>query len=236
MRQFNDLQKFRELDDDIRSRTYLSLKALGQVRIKDNNEPLVNLFDLFKKSGEPVVFAIKMKECLPPRLREGAALRLLAAARDLGPNFRLKITDAFRPIAVQRRLFKEIKKQVLARRPDLSRDESLLYEELTKFIMDPKAHPPHAGGGAVDLTLINKEGQEVDMGTPIDAITELSQTFHPELKENHLANRRILFEAMTRQGFVNLPTEWWHYSYGDQYWAAFWNLPEAIYGEVEQVE
>jgi D-alanyl-D-alanine dipeptidase len=47
-------------------------------------------------------------------------------------------------------------------------------------------------------------------------------------------NREILCDALTRAGFVNYPTEWWHWSYGDRYWAFVTGAPVAPYGHMSR--
>jgi zinc D-Ala-D-Ala dipeptidase len=92
--------------------------------------------------------------------------------------------------------------------------------------IDPLSPPPHSTGGAVDLTLRTVESKLLWMGTDFDDTTPPAHTDAFEYKENlsiqdeeARANRRILFWLMQEAGFANNPTEWWHYSYGDQMWA-----------------
>ena len=48
--------------------------------------------------------------------------------------------------------------------------------------------------------------------------------------EEARTNRRLLYWVMTEAGFANNPTEWWHYSWGDQLWARLMGRPHAHYG------
>jgi D-alanyl-D-alanine dipeptidase len=76
---------------------------------------------------------------------------------------------------------------------------------------------------AVDITILDENGQELDMGTGFDDMTDLS---HPALEEGFLAagtltqaqveNRRLLRAAMNQAGFVGINTEWWHFDCGDR--------------------
>jgi D-alanyl-D-alanine dipeptidase len=76
---------------------------------------------------------------------------------------------------------------------------------------------------ALDITLLDEHGQELDMGTGFDDMTDLS---HPALEERFLAagllletqvaNRRLLREAMFQAGFVGINTEWWHFDCGNR--------------------
>jgi len=76
---------------------------------------------------------------------------------------------------------------------------------------------------AVDVTLIDTEGRELDMGTAFDDLTERS---HPALETElmqrgeitaaHIANRQILRDVMTTNGWQGISTEWWHFDCGDR--------------------
>ena len=95
--------------------------------------------------------------------------------------------------------------------------------------------PLHTTGGSVDLTLVYiKNGQELDLGTEFDSFTELTQTNSYEKRGMNKVirnNRRILYNAMTKAGFTNLPSEWWHYDYGNRSWA-YYNKKPAIYNGI----
>jgi D-alanyl-D-alanine dipeptidase len=96
---------------------------------------------------------------------------------------------------------------------------------------------PHSTGGAVDLTLSTEDGVELDMGTPVDATPEVSAnacfTAARGISELARENRCILALALDLAGLVNYPTEWWHWSYGDRYWALLTGADHAVYGPVE---
>jgi D-alanyl-D-alanine dipeptidase len=71
-------------------------------------------------------------------------------------------------------------------------------------------------------------GMEVKDWTRVEA--PFCETRHPGLSAAARANRLLLCEAMEAQGFANYAREWWHYSYGDRYWAWLRDAPIAIYG------
>ncbi|GAB2882730.1 hypothetical protein GCM10027026_37160 [Myroides odoratimimus subsp. xuanwuensis] len=100
--------------------------------------------------------------------------------------------------------------------------------------MSPPGVAPHVSGAAIDLTLVGPAGEEVDMGTPINATPEESQGAcyfaAPGLSPEARRHRRLLADALVAAGLVNYPTEWWHWSYGDRYWARLTHRPAAIYG------
>ena len=117
-------------------------------------------------------------------------------------------------------------------------DEKKIYDEASKYVAPPEITPPHSTGGAVDLTLA-KDGMELDMGTRMNADPEESQnacfTAATSISGMAKANRKILIDVMTSAGFVNYPTEWWHWSYGDRYWAYVTKQLNAIYGAAQQL-
>ena len=89
----------------------------------------------------------------------------------------------------------------------------------------------HQTGGAVDLTLCDKNGIPLDMGSeyPVKC-PEMVTAYHlsPLVDER----RRLLCNVMYKEGFANYPGEWWHFSYGDQLWAAYRYKRHAIYGSI----
>ena len=97
----------------------------------------------------------------------------------------------------------------------------------------------HSRGATVDLTILqcNAEGAEcqpLDMGTPIDATPEASRGAccfdAPNIDAEARARRHPLASCLEPEGIVNYPTEWWHWSYGDRYWAFSTGQATAIYG------
>lgn len=103
----------------------------------------------------------------------------------------LKIYDGYRPRYVQR-IFWEII-------PD------------TRYVADPNIGSKHNRGAAVDVTLVDENGNELEMPTPFDDFTEIAHTTYTHLPKHILANRTLLHDAMKEQGFIPLPTEWWHF-------------------------
>ncbi|MFN0215551.1 MAG: M15 family metallopeptidase [Saprospiraceae bacterium] len=162
--------------------------------------------------------------------RMGVAERLLKAANSLPKGYKLLIWDVWRPLEVQQILFQDYFWQLKSMFPRKS--EALLRQEVIKFVSEPSGDllkpSPHFTGGAVDLTIIDSDGNELDMGTGFDFFGEMAHTDYFELRkgltpfeareEHILEHRRMLYTAMTRAGFSNYPLEWWHYDYGNQFW------------------
>jgi D-alanyl-D-alanine dipeptidase len=138
-----------------------------------------------------------------------AAAKLEAAARWLDAKARgrrLLVLDALRPQRVQQRLW-----------------DALAGTPLSAYLADPARGSIHSFGMAVDVTLIDSKGREIDMGTPFDDMSERS---HPVLEESLLAggeltraqvdNRRQLRSAMEHAGWRGISREWWHFDGGDR--------------------
>ena len=119
---------------------------------------------------------------------------------------RLLLLDALRPHRAQETLW-----------------QCLVGTPLQQYLADPAKGSIHSFGMAVDVTLVDSAGMELDMGTGFDDMSDLS---HPKyelkhlaqglLSQSHVRNRQILREAMFSAGFVGISTEWWHFDFGDR--------------------
>ncbi|WP_433531584.1 M15 family metallopeptidase [Micromonospora sp. CA-263727] len=167
------------------------------------------------------------------RLRKGVVERLLAAQDALPPGLRLLVVEGYRPYQAQLDIFTGYRDELRRNHPEWTSER--VYQETTKFV-SPVEVAPHSTGGAVDLTLCTGDGVELDMGTPVDATPEASQnacfTDAPTVGATARTNRRTLARALTSAGLVNYPTEWWHWSYGDRYWALLTGAARTRYGAV----
>jgi len=123
-----------------------------------------------------------------------ACLRRAAlAARRAGLT--LRILDAYRPPAAQAVFWQLC--------PD------------PRYIADPAVGSNHTRGVAVDATLLDAQGQALDMGTGFDDMREQSHHDRDDLPAPVQRNRSLLLGIMLQAGFVSLPTEWWHYELPD---------------------
>lgn len=120
------------------------------------------------------------------------------------PYYSLLVFDGARPVSIQQLMWDSV---------DLSPIER------QKYLSNPANRSLHNYGAAVDVTIIDERGNELDMGTPYDFFGELA---HPrketvyfesgELTETQLANRELLRSVMSSAGFSRIETEWWHFN------------------------
>ena len=166
-------------------------------------------------------------------LRHGLVQRLLAAAGFLPDGYRLQLVEGYRPYELQERYFTGYRDRLVSLDPELTESES--YQLASRYV-SPPAVAPHVSGAAIDLTLLDGVGSPVDMGTPINATPEDSAGAcyfaAGNISSEARHHRRMLAAALEEAGLVNYPTEWWHWSYGDRYWAFVTDQPAAIYGPV----
>ncbi|MFI5807255.1 M15 family metallopeptidase [Streptomyces sp. NPDC051561] len=168
------------------------------------------------------------------QVREGLLERLLKAQAMLPQGLRLLFVEGYRPPALQRHYFEEYQEQLRALHPDWPAAQ--LHSAASRYV-SPPAIAPHSAGAAVDLTLADTEGHELDLGTRMNADPEESEgacfTGAANISEAARVNRGVLGAALTGAGLVNYPTEWWHWSFGDRYWALATGEAAALYGPKE---
>jgi D-alanyl-D-alanine dipeptidase len=166
--------------------------------------------------------------------RDSVVRRLVEAASALPSTYGLLVKESLRPAQLQRFYFERRLKRISSENPGLSEQEAVA---LTSQFVAPPWVAGHPSGGAVDVTLCDQQGREVDMGCGYDEDEAASNgacfSLFDGLGVAEQEHRRLMFAAMEQAGFVNYPFEWWHWSYGDRYWAAVKQQPHALYGPVE---
>jgi D-alanyl-D-alanine dipeptidase len=163
-------------------------------------------------------------------------------ARANQAGLELFLFDAWRPRAVQV-YFHDVWMPGELRRRDPALEGARLTEAVERYWAAPSADEnspaPHATAAAIDLTLRWSDGEVLWMGSLFDDATRLSardrfETLAPDnfsfSDQEARANRRLLHWLMTEEGFAGHPEEWWHFSWGDQLWAALTGAPAAHYG------
>jgi D-alanyl-D-alanine dipeptidase len=166
--------------------------------------------------------------------RRQVAERLALAQSFLPTGIKLLIKECYRPMWVQKISWDEYSAFLRQKFPDW--DQLQLDIECSK-LNAPLDVAPHTTGAAVDLTLVDSSGAWLEMGSEFNASPLETDGATYTAAENISAiakvNRKILINAMTKAGFVNYPTEWWHWSYGDKYWALLTGQPRAIFASLK---
>jgi zinc D-Ala-D-Ala dipeptidase len=127
--------------------------------------------------------------------RKEVGEKILAIHLDLKERygFGIKLFDCYRPSPYQYKLWEVM--------PD------------PNYVTPPKKGSIHSRGMAVDLTIVDKSGKELDMGTPFDYFGKEAHSDYVELPDQVLKNRQLLKKIMEIHGFKGIRTEWWHYSF-----------------------
>ncbi|MFN7710491.1 MAG: M15 family metallopeptidase [Holosporales bacterium] len=165
--------------------------------------------------------------------------KLCAAQKQLPEGIRFKIYEAYRSLSLQQILFDNRYNEISAHCPDW--DEKQRFNETIKMVspvvnLDGSRNiPPHSTGGAIDVYLVDADGKDLDMGIhpkdwTQDLAGTLSLTASTCISAEAQKNRRLMAEVLQAVGFVNYPTEYWHWSYGDRYWAYHAKEKWALYG------
>ena len=137
-----------------------------------------------------------VKEVLYPEarclLRKETAEKLLRVQEALAAKrLSLKIFDGYRPLSVQRKLWEKF--------------------PVEGFVANPAKGSNHNRGAAVDVTLTDSEGNELPMPSAYDEFTERAHRDYAGGTQEERDNRRTLEEAMEKEGFTGLKSEWWHF-------------------------
>jgi zinc D-Ala-D-Ala dipeptidase len=213
----------------------MTVLKFEHIPITDNNEPLVSLYD-YPFQVESVYYTQGFAPDSTMKIRLGVAEKLRTIQNSFDSTYQFKILDGYRPRAVQDAIYNDFWKQKKQTFPDFT--DKQLNHEVEKYVTRATLQdriPPHATGGAIDLTLVDADGKELDMGTVFDHFgSEAAPLYyeeHTELDETVRSNRRILRTAMWDAGFTSDVDEWWHFDYGNQVWAVNASKNEAIYGE-----
>jgi|SRR5579872_4056202 len=166
-------------------------------------------------------------------LRRSVAEKLCRADSLLPAGFRLAVIEGWRPPHIQRRMYLSVWDWVAAEHPDWS--PIALKRLVNRFSapMNGRVPPPHTTGGAVDVMLADDTGRLLDHTSPFDAFDPRCFALDaPGLSDTARQTRRILAGALLATGLTNYPSEFWHWSYGDQGWAYRGGYPHALYGAV----
>ena len=130
-------------------------------------------------------------ECYLRKSTAEALVKANEAFKQLG--YRIKLFDCYRPLSVQKKMWKIL--------PG------------THYVANPAKGSKHNRGAAVDLTLVDAQGKELNMGTPFDFFGKEAHHTYTEHSKEVLENRKLLKEILDKYNFKSIYSEWWHYEY-----------------------
>lgn len=222
---------------------YKFKKYTATVRRKENHEPFVTQSDIeaagimcrpfWDTPGDLEGDCYKSYRQEHPEfslmVRQGVLDRLIQAQAGLLPHWKIVLKAGYRPYVVQLDILDMLRLEAKRQHPEWNDDQCLEHARL--FVSDPRTScPPHVTGGAVDVDIIDtKTGEMVDMGCPPNTDSEVAYLHSDLITPKQRQNRAVLLNAMLGAGFAPLVTEWWHYQYGETYWAAFYGNKSTKY-------
>lgn len=130
-------------------------------------------------------------ECYLRKSTAEALVKANEAFKQLG--YRIKLFDCYRPLSVQKKMWKIL--------PG------------THYVANPAKGSKHNRGAAVDLTLVDAQGKELNMGTPFDFFGKEAHHTYTQHSKEVLENRKLLKETLDKYNFKSIYSEWWHYEY-----------------------
>jgi zinc D-Ala-D-Ala dipeptidase len=135
----------------------------------------------------------KVYDCAECFLRLKTVKALVKAnSKFIQKGYRIKIFDCYRPLDIQKRMW-----QIVAN---------------PEYVADPAKGSIHNRGGAVDITLVDRNGKALDMGTSFDFFGPEASHNYQLLSDEVKQNRVFLKQIMQENGFVSFDSEWWHYN------------------------
>ncbi|MFA9195433.1 D-alanyl-D-alanine dipeptidase [Flavobacterium sp. FBOR7N2.3] len=160
------------------------------VNLKDYSTDFI--YDM-KYATEDNFLKAKVYDCAECYLRLKTVKALIVANEAfVKKGFRIKLFDCYRPLDIQKKMW------TIVSNP--------------KYVADPARGSIHNRGGAVDITLVDKKGKELDMGTAFDFFGIEASHGYEKLSQKIKNNRILLKTVMTQNGFNSLDSEWWHYN------------------------
>jgi len=210
----------------------ISLEGWQEVHIEECEEELTALYNIHPKittNGDYLA-------------RKTVVNMLIEASKLLPVDCSFLIRDGYRSFDVQKKFYDTFYDKVKNDSPNTS--EAEIIKQVTKKVTYPSKNPPspHFTGGAIDMTIIDKNNEKLNMLTSDDYSQSDNTAFIEQIFKNHspslelinvAINRRLLYNIMTSIGFTNNPNEWWHYDFGNQFWAKI-RGKKAIYGYIEE--
>lgn len=175
------------LYDGISDSTFVNLKSFSRDFVLD-----------MKYATDDNFLKKKVYDCAECYLRLKTVKNLVEANTEfLSKGYRIKLFDCYRPIDIQKKMWEIV--------PNAD------------YVANPANGSVHNRGGAVDITLVDSNGKELDMGTPFDFFGVEASHNYKKLSDEILNNRALLKEIMLKHNFKSFDSEWWHYNLSESY-------------------
>jgi len=160
------------------------------VNLKDYSKDFV--YDM-KYATDDNFLKAKVYDCAECFLRLKTVEALISANKDfMKKGYKIKLFDCYRPLSIQKKMWEIVSNP--------------------EYVADPKKGSIHNRGGAVDISIIDANGKEINMGTPFDFFGIQAGHNYTKLSKEVLSNRKYLKKVMTKNGFNSFDFEWWHYN------------------------
>lgn len=200
------------------------------VKIKMPNEALVDI----KRFCPGILVKIDKKRLKIEKtawVRQAVAKKLKRAQKLLPSGMNFVIRDAWRPPYIQAKIYFAFLAAARKRFPTTSSQD--IRRQVQKYVAPWKGSQAsgHLTGGAVDIRITDKNGRRLPMISRKKSYQENALPGQKNLPAHLRKNRQLLFDVLTAVGFSNNIREYWHWSYGDYYWAKK-NKRRPLYGMV----
>lgn len=174
----------------LRAQQVESIPDTTFVNLKDYSADFV--YDM-KYATEDNFLKAKVYDCAECFLRFKTVKALVKAnTKFIKKGYHIKIYDCYRPLDIQKRMWKIVSNP--------------------EYVADPAKGSIHNRGGAVDITLVDAEGKELDMGTSFDFFGPEASHYFDNLSDEVKQNRALLKRIMKKSNFNSFDSEWWHYN------------------------
>lgn len=186
----------------------ISQKYITRIHVKECYEHLEELVNHHK------IIIDKNTVESPVLLRKTVANKLYRIADNLADNEYIKIYRAYSSRLALTEKWNEEFNKMQSENSNIGKAQMLSI--LNKKYTNPdKSMGGHDTGAALDVALCDKNGNDLDFGS------KYREKASKHSNEEQKKNRLHLVKIMKAQGFVNNPTQWWHFSYGDKTWALY---------------
>ena len=160
------------------------------VNLKDYSKDFV--YDM-KYATDDNFLKAKVYDCAECFLRLKTVEALISANKDfMKKGYKIKLFDCYRPLSIQKKMWEIVSNP--------------------EYVADPKKGSIHNRGGAVDISIVDANGIEMNMRTPFDFFGVQANHNYTKLSKEVLSNRKYLKKIMVKNGFNSFDSEWWHYN------------------------